>query len=50
MQFTDDILAENEQEPQHVWQESAHQLEIFLFPLIVVLDPLLDKRLVRTFR
>jgi hypothetical protein len=44
-----DILPENEQASQHVSQEIAQQLEIFLSPLLVVLDTLLDKRLVRTF-
>jgi Transposase DDE domain len=44
-----DILSEKEQESQHVSQEMAQQLELFLSPLLVVLDTLLDKRLVRTF-
>ena len=44
-----DIFQENEQDPQHVSQELAQQLELFLLPLLVVLDRLLDKRLVRTF-
>ncbi|QBD74485.1 hypothetical protein EPA93_00135 [Ktedonosporobacter rubrisoli] len=44
-----DILPEKEQASEHVSQEIAQQLEIFLFPLLSVLDILLDKRLVRTF-
>lgn len=44
-----DIFQENEQDPQHVSQELAQQLELFLLPLLVALDRLLDKRLVRTF-
>lgn len=44
-----DILSEKEQESRHVSQEIAQQLEIFLSPLLFVLDSLLDKRLVRTF-
>lgn len=44
-----DILAKNEQEPQHISQEIAQQLEFFLIPLLTTLDKLLDKRLVRTF-
>lgn len=45
-----DILAEKEQDPQHLSQEVAQSLEIFLHPLLVFLDTLLDKRLVQTFR
>ena len=44
-----DLFQENEQDPQHVSQELAQQLELFLLPLLVALDRLLDKRLVRTF-
>ena len=44
-----DIRKENEQEAQHVSQELAQLLETYLSPLLLVLDRLLDKRLVRTF-
>jgi hypothetical protein len=44
-----DIFQENEQDPQHVSHEIAQQLELFLLPLLMALDRLLDKRLVRTF-
>ena len=50
MQSKYDTLQENEQELQRVSQELAHQLELFLLPLVIVLDTLLDKRLVRTFQ
>ena len=49
MQSQYDILSETEQESVTVSQETAQLLEIFLAPLIVTLDRLLDKRLVRTF-
>ena len=49
MQPKYDILQEKEQDQQQVSQELAQQLELFLFPLLEVLDALLDKRLVRTF-
>ena len=48
MQSKYDILSETEQESATVSQEIAHMLETFLSPLIVALDQLLDKRLVRT--
>src|SRR6202171_2368374 len=44
-----DILEEKEQACQQVSQQVAQELEIFLNPLLLVLDRLLDKRLVRTF-
>ena len=43
-----DILQENEQDQQKVSQELAEMIEIFLSPLLIVLDRILDKRLVRT--
>jgi hypothetical protein len=43
-----DILQENEQDQQKVSQELAEMIEIFLAPLLIVLDRILDKRLVRT--
>ena len=43
-----DILKENEQDPQKASQELAGMLEMFLSPLLIVLDRHLDKRLVRT--
>jgi hypothetical protein len=43
-----DILSETEQECVAVSQETAQVLELFLSPLIVALDKLLDKRLMRT--
>jgi transposase len=43
-----DILQENEQDPQKASQEIAQRLEIFLSPLLLVLERVLDKRLVRT--
>ena len=48
MQSKYDILPANEQEPQKVSQEIAQELELFLLPLLTVLDTLLAKRLVRT--
>jgi len=42
-----DILEENEQDQQKASQEIAQMLEIFLSPLLIVLDRVLDKRLVR---
>jgi hypothetical protein len=44
-----DILEEKEQACQQVSQQIAQELENFLHPLLIVLDHLLDKRLVRTF-
>jgi hypothetical protein len=44
-----DILEEKEQACQLVSQQIAQELESFLTPLLIVLDRLLDKRLVRTF-
>ncbi len=44
-----DTLQANEQDPQQVSQAIAQELEIFLSPLLILLDRLLDKRLVRTF-
>src|SRR5579883_58042 len=49
MQSKYDILQKNEQEAQHVSQEVAQILEMYLSPLLLVLDRLLDKRLVYTF-
>jgi hypothetical protein len=43
-----DILRENEQDQQKASQELAEMIEIFLSPLLIVLDRVLDKRLVRT--
>jgi hypothetical protein len=43
-----DILQENEQDPQNVSQEMIQLLENFLSPLLLFLDALLDKRLLRT--
>jgi len=43
-----DILQEKEQDPQKASQEIAQGLEIFLTPLLMVLETFLDKRLVRT--
>jgi Transposase DDE domain len=52
MQSKYDILQQKEQEDQQeaqaASQELAGMLETFLFPLLVVLDRYLDKRLVRT--
>jgi hypothetical protein len=44
-----DRLEKKEQDPQRASQELAQLLETYLSPLLVVLDELLDKRLVRTF-
>src|SRR5690348_12313481 len=44
-----DRLEKKGQDPQKVSQELAQLLETYLSPLLVVLDRLLDKRLVRTF-
>src|SRR5690349_22426500 len=44
-----DTLQKNEQDPQRASQELAQLLEGYLSPLLLVLDRLLDKRLVRTF-
>lgn len=43
-----DILREKEQDPRIASQELAEMLEVFLSPLLIVLDRFLDKRLVRT--
>lgn len=43
-----DILQENEQDQQKISQELAEMIELFLSPLLIVLDRVLDKRLVRT--
>jgi hypothetical protein len=48
MQPKYDTLQTNEQDPQQVSQAIAQELEIFLSPLLITLDRLLDKRLVRT--
>jgi hypothetical protein len=48
MQSKYDILQEKEQDPQKVSQEMAQELELFLLPLLTLLDSYLDKRLVRT--
>jgi len=44
-----DRLEKKEQDPQRASQELAQILEAYLSPLLLVLDRLLDKRLVRTF-
>ena len=44
-----DRLEKKGQDPQKVSLELAQLLEIYLSPLLVVLDRLLDKRLIRTF-
>lgn len=49
MQPKYDILQENEQDPKRTAQEIAHEFESYLAPLLLVLDSLIDKRLVRTF-
>ena len=49
MQSKYDILRGREQEAQQLSQELAQLLEGYLSPLLLVLDRLLDKRLVRTF-
>src|SRR6266550_2110074 len=43
------ILQGDEQDQQKTSQEIAQLLETYLSPLLLVLDTLLDKRLVRTF-
>jgi hypothetical protein len=43
-----DILQENEQDQQKASQELAEMIELFLSPLLIVLDRILDKRLIRT--
>ncbi|WP_201392217.1 hypothetical protein [Ktedonobacter sp. SOSP1-52] len=48
MQPKYDTLQTNEQDPQQISQAIAQELEIFLSPLLITLDKLLDKRLVRT--
>jgi hypothetical protein len=49
IQSKDDILQKNEQDGQRASQELSQLLENYLTPLLLVLDRLLDKRLVRTF-
>src|SRR5712691_11226930 len=49
MQSKYDILQKNEQDGQAISQELAQLLENYLSPLLLILDRLLDKRLVRTF-
>src|ERR1700738_1472246 len=49
MQSKYDILQEKEQDSQKASQELAQELEVFLLPLLHLLDTVLDKRLVRTF-
>jgi hypothetical protein len=49
MQSKYDILQEKEPDAQKTSQEITHLLEEFLSPLLIVLDALLDKRLVRTW-
>lgn len=49
MQSKYDILQGKQQEAQQLSQEVAQLLEEYLSPLLLVLDQLLDKRLVRTF-
>lgn len=48
MQPKYDILHQRDQEAEAMSQELAQMLETFLSPLLLVLDTLLDKRLVRT--
>ena len=48
IQSTYDILQAKEHDLQQASQELAQELEVCLFPLLSVLDTLLDKRLVRT--
>jgi Transposase DDE domain len=48
MQSKYGILQEKEQESQKASQEVAQELEVFLLPLLHLLDTFLDKRLVRT--
>jgi hypothetical protein len=48
MQSKYGILQQREQESESASQELAQLLETFLCPLLLVLDRLLDKRLVRT--
>ncbi len=45
-----DILQEKEQDPRTASQELAEMLEIFLSPLLIVLDRFLDKRKVANIR
>ena len=44
-----DLLQAKEHELHKVSQEMAQELELFLLPLLTVLDTLLDTRLVRTW-
>lgn len=48
MILQNDILSQTEQEKRQLSQQIAHELELFLAPLLLMLDELLDKRLVRT--
>jgi len=48
MQSKYDILQDKEQDPQKASQEMVQELELFLLPLLTLLDRYLDKRLVRT--
>jgi hypothetical protein len=48
MQSKYDTLPENEQEAERASHDLTQLLEVFLSPLLLVLDTLLDKRLVRT--
>jgi hypothetical protein len=49
MQSKYDILQAKQQDAQQLSQEIAQLLEGYLSPLLLILDRLLDKRLVRTF-
>lgn len=49
MQSKYDTVQRSEQDLQKMSQELAQMLEMFLSPLLLTLDRLLDKRLVRTF-
>jgi len=48
MRTKSDLLQENEQDRQKASQEIAQELELFLVPLLTVLDTRVDKRRVRT--
>jgi hypothetical protein len=50
MQSTYDTVQKKEHDPQEVSQKLAQMLETFLFPLLLTLDGLLEKRLVRPFQ
>ena len=43
-----DTLSQAEQEKHRLSQQITRELEVFLAPLLLILDELLDKRLVRT--